>query len=66
MAKQSDWKFSFVKSFSLEPDAKRKIKVLGEDLEDWMTNLPDQIKRLPIIYLSIPGKLMFIYIRISW
>lgn len=29
--------------------------LLSENLESWMTNLPSQLRRLPIIYLAIPG-----------
>ncbi|XP_018574666.1 PI-PLC X domain-containing protein 3 [Anoplophora glabripennis] len=54
MAKQSDWKSSFVKNLKLDLRTKEKAR-LSDDLEYWMTNLPDQIKSLPIIYLAIPG-----------
>lgn len=28
----------------------------GEDLSEWMTNLPLEIKRKPITKIAIPGK----------
>jgi hypothetical protein len=27
------------------------------NLEHWMSNLPEQVKDVPLIYLAIPGKL---------
>lgn len=29
---------------------------LAADLENWMTNLPQSLKAIPIIHLAIPGK----------
>lgn len=31
------------------------------DLENWMGNLPGDIKKLPITQLAIPGKIMYPY-----
>lgn len=28
-------------------------------LENWMSDLPSQIKEMPLIYLAIPGNIIF-------
>lgn len=37
--------------------SKRKDTVVNEELEYWMTCLPEALKNIPIIHLAIPGKL---------
>lgn len=34
----------------------------ASDLENWMRNLPDEIRAMPIINLAIPGILVVIFI----
>ncbi|XP_066992371.1 PI-PLC X domain-containing protein 3 isoform X2 [Anabrus simplex] len=31
------------------------LSEIGEDLENWMTRLPEALKNVPIVYLAIPG-----------
>jgi hypothetical protein len=37
----------------------QKKKMASLDLEHWMTNLPDELRELPIINLAIPGKKIY-------
>lgn len=39
---------------------KQKDTTLNQELEYWMTRLPDDLKNLPIIHLAIPGKFQII------
>lgn len=36
---------------------------LADNLEQWMTNLPEHLKEIPLIYLAIPG--MYIFFKYS-
>lgn len=41
--------------------SKRKNSTVDEELEYWMTRLPEALKSLPIIRLAIPGKFQNIF-----
>lgn len=44
----------------MDSPTRRKGDELCVDLENWMSNLPLQLRSLPIIYLAIPGKCIFL------
>lgn len=42
--------------------SKRKDIAVNEELEYWMTRLPEALKNIPIIHLAIPGKFQNIFL----
>lgn len=46
---------------NLSHRSKRKNSTVNEELEYWMTRLPEALKSLPIIRLAIPGKFQNIF-----
>lgn len=42
--------------YSCGQRATGRMAEVAIDLAEWMTQLPDQLKHIPIIYLAIPGK----------
>ncbi|KAJ8924548.1 hypothetical protein NQ315_000696 [Exocentrus adspersus] len=59
MVKKFNWKFSIFKKFRPPLRLREKGEIEGdiqdENFEYWMTNLADDVKSVPIIYLTIPG-----------
>ena len=42
--------------------SKRKDTTVNQELEYWMTRLPEALKNIPIIHLAIPGKFRNIFL----
>lgn len=42
--------------------SKRKDIAVNEELQYWMTRLPEALKNIPIIHLAIPGKFQNIFL----
>lgn len=48
-------RFCLFKEIELKKQQKARKMKFSDDLENWMSSLPERIRDLPLIYLAIPG-----------